>query len=138
MKKVFFSFAVATMIASLMACGNTSSQNTDGQDSTAVEAGVEGYDQEGARAALVALYEGTTEKVNNAKSKEELLNICKEYPDAIDAYDTQYLGFVPKADDVQTFFELGKTLGNAIVTTGRDLGMSMEEIEECTSYITGE
>lgn len=38
MKKVFFSFAIAAMMASLMACGNTGGQNNEGQDSTAVEA----------------------------------------------------------------------------------------------------
>ena len=38
MKKVFFSFAIATMMASLMACGGKTEQNAEGQDSTAVEA----------------------------------------------------------------------------------------------------
>ena len=38
MKKVFFSFAIATMMASLVACGGQSGQNAEGQDSTAVEA----------------------------------------------------------------------------------------------------
>jgi len=38
MKKVFFSFAIAAMMASLMACGAKTEQNTEGQDSTAVEA----------------------------------------------------------------------------------------------------
>ena len=37
MKKVFFSFAIATMMASLASCGGSSNQNTDSQDSTAVE-----------------------------------------------------------------------------------------------------
>lgn len=37
MKKVFFSFAIATMMASLMACGGKTEQNQDGQDSTAQE-----------------------------------------------------------------------------------------------------
>ena len=38
MKKIFFSFAIATMMASLMACGGKTGQNAEGQDSTAVEA----------------------------------------------------------------------------------------------------
>ena len=38
MKKVFYSFAIATMMVSLMACGGKTEQNTEGQDSTAVEA----------------------------------------------------------------------------------------------------
>lgn len=38
MKKVFYSFAIATMMASLMACGGKTEQNAGGQDSTAVEA----------------------------------------------------------------------------------------------------
>ena len=38
MKKVFYSFAIATMMASLMACGGKTEQNAEGQDSTAVEA----------------------------------------------------------------------------------------------------
>ena len=37
MKKVFYSFAIATMMASLMACGGKTEQNAEGQDSTAVE-----------------------------------------------------------------------------------------------------
>lgn len=41
MKKVFFSFAIATMMASLMACGGKTEQNPDAQDSTAVEAEAE-------------------------------------------------------------------------------------------------
>ena len=41
MKKVFFSFAIATMMASLVACGGQSGQNAEGQDSTAVEAEAE-------------------------------------------------------------------------------------------------
>lgn len=41
MKKVFFSFAIATMMAGLVACNGTSNQNNEGQDSTAVEAGAE-------------------------------------------------------------------------------------------------
>lgn len=41
MKKVFFSFAVATMMASLVACNGTSGQNNEGQDSTAVEVNAE-------------------------------------------------------------------------------------------------
>ena len=41
MKKVFFSFAIATMMASLASCGGSSNQNTDSQDSTAVEAEAE-------------------------------------------------------------------------------------------------
>lgn len=38
MKKVFFSFAIATVMASLVACGGKTEQNQEGQDSTAVEA----------------------------------------------------------------------------------------------------
>lgn len=38
MKKVFFSFAVAAVMASLVACGGKTGQDTEGQDSTAVEA----------------------------------------------------------------------------------------------------
>ena len=41
MKKVFYSFAIATMMASLMACGGKTEQNAEGQDSTAVEAEAE-------------------------------------------------------------------------------------------------
>ncbi len=41
MKKVFFSFAIATMMASLMACGGKTEQNQDALDSTAVEAEAE-------------------------------------------------------------------------------------------------
>ena len=41
MKKVFFSFAIATMMASLVACGGKTEQNAEGQDSTAVEAEAE-------------------------------------------------------------------------------------------------
>lgn len=41
MKKVFFSFAIATMMASLMACGGKTGQNQNAQDSTAVEAEAE-------------------------------------------------------------------------------------------------
>jgi len=41
MKKVFFSFAIATVMASLMACGGKTEQNAEGQDSTAVEAEAE-------------------------------------------------------------------------------------------------
>jgi hypothetical protein len=41
MKKVFFSFAIATVMAGLVACNGSSNQNTDGQDSTAVEAEAE-------------------------------------------------------------------------------------------------
>ena len=44
MKKVFYSFAIATMMASLMACGGKTEQNTEGQDSTAVEAAEEEVD----------------------------------------------------------------------------------------------
>ena len=46
MKKVFFSFAIATMMASLASCGGSSNQNTDSQDSTAVEAEVAAEDVE--------------------------------------------------------------------------------------------
>ena len=41
MKKVFYSFAIATMMASLMACGGKTEQNAESQDSTAVEAEAE-------------------------------------------------------------------------------------------------
>ena len=44
MKKVFFSFAIATMMASLVACGGKTGQNAEGQDSTAVEAEAEAAD----------------------------------------------------------------------------------------------
>ena len=46
MKKVFFSFAIATMMASLASCGGSSNQNTDSQDSTAVEEEVAAEDVE--------------------------------------------------------------------------------------------
>jgi len=38
MKKVFLSFAIATVMASFVACGGKTEQNAEGQDSTAVEA----------------------------------------------------------------------------------------------------
>ena len=46
MKKVFFSFAIATMMAALASCGGSSNQNTDSQDSTAVEEEVAAEDVE--------------------------------------------------------------------------------------------
>ena len=68
MKKVFFSFAIATMMASLASCGGSSNQNTDSQDSTVVEAEAEvaevellpGTEYEGAGFTLT-LPEGWTE-----------------------------------------------------------------------------
>ena len=53
MKKVFFSFAIATMMASLASCGGSSNQNTDSQDSTAVEAEAEAEAAEEAPSNLV-------------------------------------------------------------------------------------
>lgn len=41
MKKGFFSFAIAALMALLMACGGKTEQNAEGQDSTAVEAAAE-------------------------------------------------------------------------------------------------
>ena len=38
MKKLFFSFVIATMMTSLMACGGKTEQNAASQDSTVVEA----------------------------------------------------------------------------------------------------
>lgn len=38
MKKIFFSFVIATMMTSLMACGGKTEQNAASQDSTVVEA----------------------------------------------------------------------------------------------------
>ncbi|MBQ9665252.1 MAG: hypothetical protein IJV33_02110 [Bacteroidaceae bacterium] len=46
MKKVFFSFAIATMMASLVACGGKTGQNPEGQDSTAVETETEAAEEE--------------------------------------------------------------------------------------------
>ena len=69
MKKVFFSFAIATMMASLVACGGQSGQNAEGQDSTAVEAGIQevellpGTTFEGTRYTLT-LPEGWSESFN--------------------------------------------------------------------------
>jgi hypothetical protein len=65
MKKVFFSFAIATVMAGLVACNGSSNQNTNGQDSTAVETEAEiellpGTEYEGAGYTLT-LPEGWTE-----------------------------------------------------------------------------
>ncbi|MBO4674023.1 MAG: hypothetical protein J5616_06715 [Bacteroidaceae bacterium] len=47
MKKVFVSFVIATMMASLMACGGKTEQNQEGQDSTAMETeGAEAAEEE--------------------------------------------------------------------------------------------
>ena len=46
MKKVFFSFAIAAMMATFMSCNGTGGQSTDGgQDSTAVEAEAEAVEE---------------------------------------------------------------------------------------------
>lgn len=60
MKKVLFSFAIATMMASLISCGNKTGQNTDGQDSLATEVEADDANREQLTTLSVVVPEGWT------------------------------------------------------------------------------
>lgn len=78
MKKVFFSFAIATMMASLMACGGKTGQNQDGQDSAAVEAEAEAEAADPNREELLFLSAAVPEGYTNNSISEYKLFLRQE------------------------------------------------------------
>lgn len=104
MKKVFFSFAIATMMASLVACGGKTEQSQEGQDSTTVEA--EEAEEEVAASNVVEAgaftgvvpegweiehvdEEGFQFKKRNAEgSLKPTVTVHKAYGTAIEAYES--------------------------------------------------
>ena len=98
MKKVFFSFAIATMMASLVACGGQSGQNAEGQDSTAVEAEAASNVVESAAFSGVAPEGWEIEHVDEESfqfknhnvegSLKPTVTVHKAYGTAIEAYES--------------------------------------------------
>lgn len=139
MKKIFITcFVAASML--MVSCGESNKPAEDNAENTevAVEEAAEDYDPEEAAAAMSAIYDGVAERIASAESKEELVSICQEFGEGVDELDKTYPGFTPDDETIQAYSEAGIEIGKAIGTKGLELGMSQEEIAECSSYITGE
>jgi hypothetical protein len=139
MKKIFFAcFVAASMV--MVSCGESNKpaeDNAENTESAEVEA-AKSDETEEAAAALSALYDGVAESISNVESKEELVTICQEFGKAINDFSTTYPDFDPDDETNKVYAEAGIEIGKAIGTKGLELGMSQEEIAECSNYIAGE
>lgn len=139
MKKIFFACFVAASMVMISCADSKKTEEANAEENTEAAAEAAGdYDPEEAAAAMAAVYDGVAESIAAAESKEELVAICQEFGEGVDNLDKTYPGFTPDAETIQAYGEAGIEIGKAIGTKGLELGMTPEEIAECSSYITGE
>ena len=138
MKKIFFACFVAASMVMISCADSKKAEDASAEENTEAAEATGNYDPEEAAAAMAAVYDGVAESIAAAESKEELLAICQEFGEGVDNLDKTYPGFTPDAETIQAYGEAGIEIGKAIGTKGLELGMTPEEIAECSSYITGE
>ena len=138
MKKIFFVCFVAASMVMISCADSKKTEDASAEENTEVAEATGNYDPEEAAAAMAAVYDGVAESIAAAESKEELVAICQEFGEGVDNLDKTYPGFTPDAETIQAYGEAGIEIGKAIGTKGLELGMTPEEIAECSSYITGE
>ena len=138
MKKIFFVCFVAASMAMISCADSKKTEDASAEENTEAAEATGNYDPEEAAAAMAAVYDGVAESIAAAESKEELVAICQEFGEGVDNLDKTYPGFTPDAETIQAYGEAGIEIGKAIGTKGLELGMTPEEIAECSSYITGE
>ena len=123
----------------MISCADSKkTEDASAEENTEAAEATGNYDPEEAAAAMAAVYDGVAESIAAAESKEELVAICQEFGEGVDNLDKTYPGFTPDAETIQAYGEAGIEIGKAIGTKGLELGMTPEEIAECSSYITGE
>ena len=123
----------------MISCADSKkTEDASAEENTEATEATGNYDPEEAAAAMAAVYDGVAESIAAAESKEELVAICQEFGEGVDNLDKTYPGFTPDAETIQAYGEAGIEIGKAIGTKGLELGMTPEEIAECSSYITGE
>lgn len=138
MKKIFFACFVAASMVMISCADSKKTEEASAEENTEAAEATGNYDPEEAAAAMAAVYDGVAESIAAAESKEELVAICQEFGEGVDNLDKTYPGFTPDAETIQAYGEAGIEIGKAIGTKGLELGMTPEEIAECSSYITGE
>lgn len=138
MKKIFFVCFVAASMVMISCADSKKTEDASAEENTEAAEATGNYDPEEAAAAMAAVYDGVAESIAAAESKEELVTICQEFGEGVDNLDKTYPGFTPDAETIQAYGEAGIEIGKAIGTKGLELGMTPEEIAECSSYITGE
>lgn len=138
MKKIFFVCFVAASMVMISCADSKKTEDANAEENTEATEATGNYDPEEAAAAMAAVYDGVAESIAAAESKEELVAICQEFGEGVDNLDKTYPGFTPDAETIQAYGEAGIEIGKAIGTKGLELGMTPEEIAECSSYITGE
>lgn len=138
MKKIFFACFVAASMVMISCADSKKTEDASAEENTEAAEATGNYDPEEAAAAMAAVYDGVAESIAAAESKEELVAICQEFGEGVDNLDKTYPGFTPDAETIQAYGEAGIEIGKAIGTKGLELGMTPEEIAECSSYITGE
>ncbi|MBO7580713.1 MAG: hypothetical protein K6A93_01400 [Bacteroidaceae bacterium] len=138
MKKIFFVCFVAASMVMISCADSKKTEDASAEENTEAAEATGNYDPEEAAAAMAAVYDGVAESIAAAESKEELVAICQEFGEGVDNLDKTYPGFTPDAETIQAYGEAGIEIGKAIGTKGLELGMTPEEIAECSSYITGE
>ena len=138
MKKIFFVCFVAASMVMISCADSKKTEDASAEENTEAAEATGNYDPEEAAAAMAAVYDGVAESIAAAESKEELVAICQEFGEGVDNLDKTYPGFTPDAETIQAYGEAGIEIGKAIGTKGLELGMTPEEIAECSSYVTGE
>jgi len=138
MKKIFFVCFVAASMVMISCADSKKTEDASAEENTEAAEATGNYDPEEAAAAMAAVYDGVAESIAAAESKDELVAICQEFGEGVDNLDKTYPGFTPDAETIQAYGEAGIEIGKAIGTKGLELGMTPEEIAECSSYITGE
>ena len=138
MKKIFFACFVAASMVMISCADSKKTEDASAEENTEAAEATGNYDPEEAAAAMAAVYDGVAESIAAAESKEELVAICQEFGEGVDNLEKTYPGFTPDAETIQAYGEAGIEIGKAIGTKGLELGMTPEEIAECSSYITGE
>ncbi len=138
MKKIFFVCFVAASMVMISCADSKKTEDASAEENTEAAEATGNYDPEEAAAAMAAVYDGVAESIAAAESKEELVAICQEFGEGVDNLDKTYPGFTPDDETIQAYGEAGIEIGKAIGTKGLELGMTPEEIAECSSYITGE
>ena len=136
--KIFFVCFVAASMVMISCADSKKTEDASAEENTEATEATGNYDPEEAAAAMAAVYDGVAESIAAAESKEELVAICQEFGEGVDNLDKTYPGFTPDAETIQAYGEAGIEIGKAIGTKGLELGMTPEEIAECSSYITGE
>lgn len=138
MKKIFFVCFVAASMVMISCADSKKTEDASAEENTEAAEATGNYDPEEAAAAMAAVYDGVAESIAAAESKEELVAICQEFGEGVDNLDKTYPGFTPDSETIQAYGEAGIEIGKAIGAKGLELGMTPEEIAECSSYITGE